>query len=47
MAKLIRKSLPKNFVSRSHRGFRVRSQAVSYAAIIAESPMLTGTNRKW
>ena len=47
MAKLMRKSFPKNLVSRSHWAFWVRTQAVSYPATIADSPIVMGTNRKW
>ena len=46
-AKLIRKSLPKNLVSRYHAGFPVRCQAVCMIAIRGASPIVSGTNRKW
>ena len=47
IAKLISISLPKNFVSRSHSGFLVRSHSVSMTATRAVSPIVSGTNRKW
>ena len=47
MAKLIRKRVPKNFVRRRYSGRPVRSQAVSNAAMIADVPIVIGTNRKW
>ena len=47
IAKLIRKSLPKNLVSRSQCSLPVRTQAVSKPATIADSPIVIGTNRKW
>jgi hypothetical protein len=47
IAKLIRNSLPKNFVSRSQCWCSVRTQAVSQTATSAERPIVIGTNRKW
>ncbi len=47
IAKLMRKSFPKNLVSRSHSGFLVRSQIVSMTAMSAVRPIVSGTNRKW
>ena len=47
IAKLIRNSLPKNFVRRRYSGFPVRTQAVSMPAMIADSPIVIGTKRKW
>ena len=46
-AKLIRKSLPKNFVSRYQARLSVMTQAVCIAAMIGASPMVSGTNMKW
>ncbi len=46
-AKLIVKSFPKNFVTRSHSGLWVRTHAVWNAATMPESPMVIGTKRKW
>ena len=43
----MRKSFPKNFVSLSQCSLPVRIHAVSYPAIIAERPIVIGTNRKW
>ena len=47
IAKLIRNSRPKNFVSRRYSGFHVRTQAVSRPATIALRPIVMGTKRKW
>ena len=47
IAKLIRNSLPKNFVRRRYSCFPVRTQAVSMPAMTAESPIVIGTNTKW
>ena len=47
MAKLIRKSLPKNLVSRRYSGLLVRTQAVSSPAMTAVRPIVSGTKRKW
>ena len=46
-AKLIRKSLPKNLVSRYHAGFPVTTQAVCMAAMIGARPIVSGTKMKW
>ena len=46
-AKLIRKSFPKNLVSRRYSGFRVRSHWVWKTATISDMPIVIGTNRKW
>src|SRR6185312_11936930 len=45
--KLIRNSVPKNLVSRSHCSFRVRCQSVCITATSGPSPRVSGTNRKW
>ncbi len=47
MAKLIRKSLPKNLVSRRYCSFPVRTHIVSKPAMIADMPIVIGTKRKW
>ena len=44
-AKLMRKSLPKNFANRSHSGLRVRTQAVWNTATIRDMPIVIGTKR--
>ena len=46
-AKLIRKSLPKNLVSRRYSGLRVRSHWVWKIATISDIPIVIGTNKKW
>ena len=45
-AKLMRKSLLKNLVSRSHSSFFERSQRVSMAATSQAVPMVMGTKKK-
>jgi hypothetical protein len=46
-AKLMRKSLPKNFVILSQRSSPVRTQTVCMIATSGASPMVSGTKRKW
>ena len=46
-AKLIRNSLPRNLLIRSHSGSFLTSHRVSVSATSALSPMVSGTNRKW
>ncbi len=46
-AKLIRKSLPKNLVARSHASLPVKCHIVCITAIIGASPMVSGTRMKW
>ena len=47
MAKLIRNSLPQNFVMRRYRSSRVRTHAVCMPATRKDSPMVSGTKMKW
>jgi hypothetical protein len=47
IAMLIRKSLAKNFVSRSHSWSLLTSQMVCMIAISAERPIVRGTKKKW
>ena len=47
IAKLIRKSVPKNRVSRSHFSSLVRCQSVCITASSGASPSVSGTNVKW
>jgi hypothetical protein len=47
IAKLMRKSLPKNFVRRSHRSSSVRTHMVCKMATSGARPIVSGTNRKW
>ena len=47
MAKLIRKSFPKNLVRRSHFSSPVRYQTVCMIATSGASPIVSGTNMKW
>ena len=47
MAKLMRKSFPQNFVARRYFSSPVRTHAVCRPATSAESPMVSGTNKKW
>ena len=47
MAKLMRKSLPQNFVMPRYFALPVRYQAVCIRATRNDSPMVSGTNRKW
>ena len=46
IAKLMRKSFPKNFVARSHFSLPVRYHAVCIPATRNEVPMVIGTKRK-
>ena len=46
-AKLMRKSLPKNLVSRYQWSFLVTTHIVCMIAIIGASPMVSGTRMKW
>ena len=46
-AKLIVKSLPRNFAIRRWPSSRVRIQREWYQATIADSPIVTGTKKKW
>ncbi len=46
-AKLIRNSLPKNFVSRYQAGLSVITHTVCMTAISGASPMVSGTKMKW
>ena len=46
-AKLIRKSLAKNLVIRSHCTSLVRSHRVSITATSHAVPSVTGTKKKW
>ena len=46
-AKLIRKSLPKNFVSRSQTGSFLISQVVCRHATSSDNPIVSGTKMKW
>ena len=43
----MRKSFPKNLVSRRYSGFRVRSHWVWKTATISDMPIVIGTNKKW
>ena len=47
IAKLIRNSFPKNFVSRYHPVFPVTTQAVCIAAMSGARPIVSGTKMKW
>jgi len=47
IAKLIRNSFPKNFVSRYHPVFPVTTQAVYIAAMSGARPIVSGTKMKW
>lgn len=47
IAKLIRKSFPKNLVRRSHFSSRVRNQIVCMIATSSDMPIVIGTKRKW
>ncbi len=47
MAKLIRNSFPKNFVSVRYCSLPVQCQAVCRPATKIPRPMVKGTNRKW
>ncbi len=47
IAKLIRKSLPKNLVIRSQRSSPLRSHRVCMIATIGARPMVSGTKMKW
>ena len=47
IAKLIRKSIPKKWVSRSQRSSRVRCHIVCITATIGPSPSVSGTKKKW
>ena len=47
IAKLIRKSLPKNLVARSQRSSPVRTHIVCMIATSGPSPIVIGTKRKW
>ena len=47
IAKLIRKSLPKNLVALSHFSSFVRNHIVCMIATSIEVPIVSGTNRKW
>ena len=47
IAKLIRKSLPKNFVRRYQRSFPVMTQAVWNDATNGARPIVSGTKMKW
>ena len=47
MAKLIRKSLPKNRVSRYQAGLSVITHTVCMTAISGARPIVSGTKMKW
>ncbi len=47
IAKLIRSSVPKKRVSRSHASSPDRYQSVCMIATSGPSPSVSGTNRKW
>ncbi len=47
IAKLIRKSVPKKCVRRSHFSSRVRCQSVCITARNGASPSVSGTKMKW
>ena len=47
MAKLMRRSLPKNLVSRSHFSSWVRTQNVCISATRGARPIVNGTKMKW
>ncbi len=47
MMKLIRKSLPQNFVMRRYCSRPVRTQRVCMTATTRPRPMVRGTMRKW
>ncbi len=47
MAKLIRNSVPKNFVSLSHCSFFVLYHAVCITATSGPRPSVSGTKKKW
>ncbi len=47
IAKLIRKSVPKKRVSRSHLSSPVRCQSVCITASSGASPRVSGTKMKW
>ena len=47
IAKLMRKSFPKNFVARSHFSSPVRTHAVCMPATRNDVPMVMGTKKKW
>jgi hypothetical protein len=47
MAKLMRNSLPQNFVRRRYTCWPVAYQAVWRMAIGQASPMVRGTKKKW
>ena len=47
IAKLIRKSVPKKRVSRSHFSSPVRCQSVCITASSGASPSVSGTKMKW
>ena len=46
-AKLMRKSFPKNFVSRRYRSLLVRTQIVWRTATSIDIAIVIGTKRKW
>ena len=46
-AKLMSRTLPKNFVSRCQRSLPVRTHAVCMIATSGDRPIVSGTRMKW